>query len=70
MHLLQYDNTSELSQMALGGKWMISTLDSHSSTMASKKKIVRTRLSVYLKVAALGVTINLRSGFLEDERLP
>ena len=50
---------------------MISTLDSHSSTMASKKKkIVRTRLSVYLKVAALGVTINLRSVFLEDERLP
>ena len=49
---------------------MISTLDSHSSTMASKKKIVRTRLSVYLKVAALGVTINIRSVFLEDERLP
>ena len=40
---------------------MISTLDSHSSTMVSKKKIVRTRLSVYLKVAALGVTTNLRS---------
>ena len=28
---------------------------------AKKKMIVRTRLSIYLKVAALGVTTNLRS---------